>query len=253
MSGLTKDIIPGRDKENDIRINRFLSDAGYCSRRQADTLIRDGRVLVDGVKAVVGQKVSGEELITVDGETVGIDNELVVIAYNKPMGVECTTDRSNPDNIVDRVAYPKRVYPVGRLDKNSSGLILLTNAGDIVNKILKGENGHEKEYIVKVNKEINRDFIEKMSGGIIIYIDNESRHVLTKKCEVKKLGKKSFSIILTQGFNRQIRRMCAELGYEVVSLERIRVMNIRLDGIKEDTWRKLTEEEITALLNELGE
>lgn len=252
MTKISKDIIPGRDDEKDIRINRFLSDAGLCSRRQADILIEEGRVAVDGKTALLGQKISGKEVITLDGKRVNAEDELILIAYNKPVGVECTSDRSNPDNIIDKIGHKKRVFPIGRLDKNSSGLILLTNAGDIVNKILKGAEEHEKEYIVETDKEITGDFTEKMSGGIIIYIDNEDRHVLTKKCTVKQLGDKKFSIILTQGFNRQIRRMCKELGYEVTSLKRVRVMNITLDGIKEGTWRSLNNDEINELISELG-
>jgi 23S rRNA pseudouridine2604 synthase len=224
-----------------MRLNKFLSDRGVCSRREADRLVEEGLVLVDGEVAVMGQKVDDSMEIIVKGVPVSSKSTKVIIALNKPVGVECTTDSTNPDNIVDFVGYPQRIYPIGRLDKNSQGLILLTNDGSIVNKILKGSNYKEKEYIVTVDKPITDEFVQKMSKGVEI-LDN-----VTRPCKVTRLGRHSFDIILTQGLNRQIRRMCKKLGYRVQKLKRIRILNIELGNLPVGKYRELTENEIKKL------
>lgn len=228
---------------NGTRINKFLSEAGICSRREADRLVAEGKVVVDGRICSVGEKVFASQKILVDNIPVILEEELVYIAYNKPSGVTCTTDRSVYRNIVDVINHPLRIFPVGRLDKLSTGLIFLTNDGDIVNKILRAGNNHEKEYIVTVNKPLNDTFIEEMSNGVPIL------DTVTKKCFVKKETDTMFRIILTQGLNRQIRRMCEFLGYEVTSLERIRIMNVAIGNLKPGKWRNLTPKELSILNN----
>lgn len=228
-----------------IRLNKFLSDSGVCSRREADRLIADGQVRVNGSVAQLGMRVSREDEITCDGRQVIFEEELVLLAFNKPEGIECTADRKNKDNIIDYLNYPKKVTYVGRLDKNSCGLILMTNDGDLGNRISKSVNHHEKEYIVKVNKKITNDFIEKMSNGVKIL------DTITRKCVVKRIDDYTFDIILTQGLNRQIRRMCEALSYKVVYLERIRVMNILLGNLKRGSYREVTTEEIEELLKNI--
>lgn len=226
-----------------VRINKYLSEVGYCSRRGADKLIQEGKVTINGKIPEMGTKVVEGDEVKVDGELVGKPNEQkhVYLAFNKPVGIVCTTDtRVEPDNIVDFINYPKRIFPIGRLDKPSEGLIFLTNDGDIVNKILRARNNHEKEYIVTVNRPINKYFITKMSNGVPIL------DTVTRKCFVKQLGPKKFKIILTQGLNRQIRRMCEELGYRVSTLKRVRIMNISLD-IPVGEYREFTTEEFTEL------
>ena len=198
-----------KSNTEEIRLNKFLSDAGFCSRRQADRLIEEGHVKVNNETALMGQKVTLLDKVTVDGKEVSREEEQIVIAFNKPVGVECTTDKNNPDNIVDYINYKKRIYPIGRLDKNSQGLILLTNDGALVNNILKASNYHEKEYVVTVDKPITEEFIKQMSKGVKI-LDQ-----VTRPCVVKKVNKHTFNIILTQGLNRQIRRMCETLGSEI--------------------------------------
>lgn len=220
-----------------IRINKFLSDRGVCSRREADRFILEKRVLIDGVPALMGQKVTGAENISVDGRKVKERDRGELIALYKPRGIVCTTSHEEPDNIIDYIKYPTRIFPIGRLDKDSEGLILLTNRGELSDKILRGSNYHEKEYIVRVNKVITDAFIKNMSEGIYIL------EQYTRPCYAEKLSKHTFRIILTQGLNRQIRRMCGALGYEVVSLKRIRVMNITLDGLENGSYRSVTEGE----------
>ena len=224
------------------RLNKFMSEIGYCSRREADRLIASGKVLVNGKKAEIGVKVSPEEEITVNGELLNNSkNKNIYLAFNKPKGIVCTTDtRVEKDNIIDFINYPKRIFPIGRLDKPSEGLIFLTNDGDIVNKILRARNNHEKEYIVTVDKPITPDFIYKMSNGIPIL------NTVTKKCFVKQTHKNQFRIILTQGLNRQIRRMCEYLNYRVNALKRVRIMNVKLD-VKLGKWRHLSPEELKNL------
>ncbi|MCR4843165.1 MAG: pseudouridine synthase [Eubacterium sp.] len=228
-----------------IRINKYLSAAGFCSRRKADSLIEAGRVTVDGQTAEAGMKISPGAVVAVDGVPVKEEEEEILIAFNKPRGI-VTTCGHYKDNIIDYINYPKRIYPIGRLDKDSTGLILLTNRGDLVNGILKSVNYHEKEYVVKVNKDIDREFIEKMSSGVPIL------DTVTRKCKVTAMGKRKFSIILTQGLNRQIRRMCEYLGYRVVSLERIRIMNIELGDLPEGRYRDVTPEESRVLMEALN-
>lgn len=224
-----------------IRINKYLSEVGYCSRREADSLINARRVTINGVVPEMGTKVTPTDTVCVDGKPVNdIPNQRIYIAYNKPIGVTCTTDRRIKDNIIDRVAHPKRVFPIGRLDKPSEGLILLTDDGDIVNKILRANNHHEKEYIVSVNKDITPTFIERMAGGLPIL------DTMTNPCSVEQLSARKFKIILTQGLNRQIRRMCEFLDYNVLTLKRIRIMNITLN-IPSGTWRDLTPKELRNL------
>ena len=225
----------------EIRLNKFLSDAGVCSRREADRLIEAGRIMVNDKLPVMGQKVTSKDIVKVDNKIVSREEEQIVIAFNKPVGVECTTDKENPDNIVDFIGYEKRIYPIGRLDKNSQGLILLTNDGSIVNNILKASNYHEKEYIVTVDKPVTEDFVEKMSKGVKI-LDQ-----VTRPCIVKRNGKHTFNIVLTQGLNRQIRRMCQTLGYNVQKLKRIRIMDIELGNLPIGQYRDLTDNEIKCL------
>ena len=224
------------------RINKFLSEAGYCSRRNADKLIEEGRVTINSVVPEMGQKVQAGDEVAVDGEIIGKKNsEFDYIVFNKPVGIVCTTDtRREKDNIIDYINYPKRIFPVGRLDKPSEGLIILTNDGDIVNKILRSKNNNEKEYIVTVNKPITNSFIKEMRSGVPIL------DTVTKECEVTKLSKNAFKIVLTQGLNRQIRRMCEQLGYDVRTLKRVRIMNLVLD-VPVGKWRKITEDELLTL------
>ena len=236
------------EKSSLTRINKYLSEIGYCSRREADRLIEAGRVLVNGKKAEMGVKVSPDDKISVNGEMLNQSkNKNVYLAFNKPKGIVCTTDsRVEKDNIIDFINYPKRIFPIGRLDKPSEGLIFLTNDGDIVNKILRARNNHEKEYIVKVNKPVTKDFIYKMSNGVPVM------DTVTRKCFVKQTHKNQFKIILTQGLNRQIRRMCEYLNYRVTYLKRVRIMNVKLD-IKVGKWRYLKPEELKTLNQLLSE
>jgi 23S rRNA pseudouridine2604 synthase len=225
-----------------IRINKYLSEVGYCSRRAADKLIEANRVTINGKVPEMGTKVQPGDQVHVDGQLVTPPKEKpVYIAFNKPVGIVCTTDtRVEKDNIIDYINYPKRIFPIGRLDKPSEGLIFLTNDGDIVNKILRARNNHEKEYIVTVNKPITKEFIHKMSNGVPIL------DTVTRKCYVEQLGVKTFKIILTQGLNRQIRRMSEYLGYRVTKLKRVRIMNISLD-VPVGKWRDLTDAELTEI------
>lgn len=221
------------------RINKYLSEVGYCSRRAADKLIDQGRVTINGKVPEMGTKITLNDEVRVDGKLITISKEKpVYIAFNKPIGIVCTTDtRVEKDNIIDYINYPKRIFPIGRLDKPSEGLIFLTNDGDIVNKILRARNNHEKEYIVTVNKPITSSFIKKMSNGVPIL------DTITRKCKIEQLNKNSFKIILTQGLNRQIRRMCEFLDYRVIKLKRIRIMNVSLD-LSVGKWRDLTTKEL---------
>jgi 23S rRNA pseudouridine2604 synthase len=228
------------------RLNKYLSEAGYCSRRAADKLIDEGRVTINGVVPEMGTKVLAGDEVKVDGKTIRNEaKKRTYIAFNKPVGIVCTTDTGvEKDNIIDYINYPSRIFPIGRLDKDSEGLILLTDDGDIVNKILRASNNHEKEYIVSVDKPISQTFIQRMSGGVPI-LDTE-----TKQCEVQKLSTYEFKIILTQGLNRQIRRMCEYLNYEVQSLKRTRIMNIHLK-CEVGSYRDLTEDELNTLIETL--
>ena len=237
-----------------VRLNKYLSEAGVCSRREADRLIESGKVTVDGVTAQMGMRVTAGQIVKVGKKTVSKQDEMIVLAVNKPKGIVCTEDQRERDSIVRFLNYPVRVTYAGRLDKDSRGLLLMTNNGDIINQMMRAANRHEKEYFVTVNKpvdereykvtvdkEITEQFIKKMSEGVPIL------DTVTRPCTVKKIGKYTFSIILTQGLNRQIRRMCAAFGYEVKDLVRIRIMNIRLGSLKEGAYRKLTDEELEEL------
>lgn len=229
------------DDDKDVRINRFLSDAGVCSRREADRYIEAGKVEIDGKIAELGARVNEDNIVSLNGKEIKRENRLVLIAFNKPRGIVCTTDRREPNNIIDFINYGMRIYPIGRLDKDSEGLILLTNDGSIVNKILRAEYGHEKEYIVKVNRPVTQEFIDKMSSGVPIL------DTITNECEIKQTDKFGFRIMLTQGLNRQIRRMCEFLGYRVLDLKRVRIMHIELGKLKTGTYRNVTDQEIIEL------
>jgi len=225
------------------RINKYLSELGYCSRREADRLILKGKVTINGKITEIGAKVEESDQVEVKGQKIEktTRQKNIYLAFNKPVGIVCTTDRKvEPNNVIDFIKYPKRIFPIGRLDKLSEGLIFLTNDGDIVNKILRARNNHEKEYIVSLNRPINRDFLQKMSTGV------EILDTITKNCIVEQLGPKKFKIILTQGLNRQIRRMCESLGYRVKSLKRVRIMNIKLD-VPLGKYREFTNEELLEL------
>lgn len=226
------------EQNTTININKFISDTGFCSRREADELIRTGKVSIDGVVAVLGNRVSGHETILVNGEPLKKKDKPVFIAFNKPVGITCTTDQTIRGNIIDFINHPQRIFPIGRLDKPSEGLIFLTNDGNIVNKILRAGNNHEKEYVVTVDKPIDIQFVEAMRNGIPIL------GTVTQKCKVFKEGKNTFRIILTQGLNRQIRRMCEYLGYEVRTLKRIRIMTITLNGLPIGKYRDLSDMEL---------
>ena len=225
------------------RINKYLSEVGYCSRREADRLIEEGKVTINGKITKIGTKAEEGDQVEVEGQKIdkSTKQKNIYLAFNKPVGIVCTTDRRvEPDNIIDFINYPVRIFPIGRLDKPSQGLIFLTNDGDIVNKILRARNNHEKEYIVRVNRPIDRDFIQSMSSGVKIL------GTKTKNCLIKQLGSNEFKIVLTQGLNRQIRRMCESLGYKVKSLKRVRIMNIKLD-VPIGKYRELTKEELLEL------
>lgn len=229
------------------RINKYLSEVGYCSRRAADKLIEENRVTINGKVPGLGTKIAPGDQVAVDGQLISPPKEaFVYIAFNKPVGIVCTTDtRVEKDNIVDYINHPKRIFPIGRLDKPSEGLIFLTNDGDIVNKILRARNNHEKEYIVTVDKKVDDQFLKRMRNGLPIL------DTITRKCTVEKLSKNTFKIILTQGLNRQIRRMCEYLGYEVTKLKRVRIMNVYLD-VPVGQWRDLTKKEMAELNQLIG-
>lgn len=224
--------------ENSISLNKYISDSGYCSRREADEIIKQRRVKINNKVAKPGNRVEVGDLVTLDGDEIFTDQKKVYIAFHKPVGVTCTTDRSVSGNIIDFIGHEQRIFPVGRLDKDSSGLILLTNDGSIVNKILRVGNAHEKEYIVTVNKPVLPAFIKKMKSGIPI------KNTVTKECEIEKVNKNTFRIVLTQGLNRQIRRMCNYLDYEVRSLQRVRIMNISIGRLTLGKWRSLKHDEL---------
>ena len=227
---------------NGIRLNKYIASSGLCSRREADTLIENGKVTINGVIAIQGTKVNEGDVVEVNGRAIIPDDDMIYIAFNKPLGITCTTDRRDPSNIIDYIDFGERIFPVGRLDKNSSGLILLTNDGSIVNKLLRAENNHEKEYLVTVNRPYDKAFIQSMESGVPVLGQ------LTLPCKLKPSGDKTFRIILHQGLNRQIRRMCEYLGYKVTKLKRIRFMNIQLGDLDTGKWRYLTAEEKKELL-----
>lgn len=225
----------------EIRLNKYLSEAGVCSRREADRLIKEGRVTVNGRRAQLGEKMTVSDRVEVDGKPTRQEEERILLAFYKPEGIVCTAEKREKNNVIDYIGYPKRIYPVGRLDKESTGLLLLTNDGELVNKIMRAGNYHEKEYQVQVNHPVTEVFLEKMSQGVPIL------DTVTRPCRVWKTGKNSFTIVLTQGLNRQIRRMCEYLGYRVTVLKRVRIMNIRLDGMKKGELRPVTGQELEQL------
>ena len=225
-----------------MRLNKYISETGVCSRRQADQWIEQGRVTINGAAATLGTQVNEGDRVEVDGRAVQPQAASVYIALNKPVGITCTTERHVEGNIIDYIGHPQRIFPIGRLDKDSEGLILLTNNGDIVNELLRVENRHEKEYVVTVDRPITDEFLEGMARGVRIL------GVMTQPCRVRKIGQLSFAIILTQGLNRQIRRMCAAFEYQVRRLQRVRIVNIKLGGLKIGRWRNLTEAELHGLL-----
>lgn len=227
-----------------MRLNNFISSTGLCSRRKADELIEQKKVKVNGEIATLGVRVGPEDKVEVNGKLLKEKKNHVYIALNKPVGIICTTERHIKGNIIDFVNYPERIFPIGRLDKDSEGLILLTSDGSIVNEILREENNHEKEYIVTVNKAITPSFIKSMAKGVKIYNPVKNNYTMTKSCKVVKISDRTFKIILSQGLNRQIRRMCAHFDYKVIKLKRIRIDNIKLEGLPIGKWRKLTEEDL---------
>lgn len=228
------------------RLNKFIADSGYCSRREADRLITEGRVKVDGRVGVLGDKVLPGTSVIVDGQSLNGDGEKVYLVLNKPVGIVCTADPREPMNVVDYLSYPIRIFPVGRLDKDSEGLLLMTSDGEIVNRLLRAAGGHEKEYEVTVDRPVTREFLEGMMKGVPIL------DTVTLPCKIRRTGEKSFNIIIVQGLNRQIRRMCEYFGYNVRSLRRIRIMNIKLGNLKPGQWRELTESEFTTLMKQLS-
>ncbi|WP_346878017.1 23S rRNA pseudouridine(2604) synthase RluF [Clostridium sp. UBA7791] len=231
------------DNKNLLRLNKYISESGICSRREADKIIESGKVYVNGILATLGTRVSPTDTVVVDGKTIKPKSNKVYIALNKPVGITCTTETHVKGNIIDFVDYHERIFPIGRLDKPSEGLIFLTNDGDMVNKILRAGNNHEKEYVVSVDKPITKEFINSMENGIPIL------GTVTKQCKVRKIGKCTFNIILTQGLNRQIRRMCEYLGFKVTSLKRIRIMNVSLSNLPTGKWRYLSSEEMSTIIN----
>jgi 23S rRNA pseudouridine2604 synthase len=241
--------LKGTILDNSISLNKFISDTGYCSRREADNLITAGRVFLNNRPAVLGNRYKPGDTVEVDGSiiTAAKKEKRVYLALNKPPGITTTTELHVKDNIISFVGYPKRIFPIGRLDKDSEGLILLTNDGDIINKILRADNNHEKEYIVRVNKPIDHAFIHQMSNGVPIL------DTTTLPCKVQSIGRQTFRITLTQGLNRQIRRMCEYLGYAVVGLQRVRIMNIRLDKLALGKWRYLSEAELSVLMESIAD
>jgi len=232
-------------ESDSIRINKYIASSGLCSRREADTLIENGKVSINGAIAVQGSKVNKGDIVEVNGQIITPEDDMVYIAFNKPLGITCTTDTRDPSNIIDYIGFEERIFPVGRLDKNSSGLIILTNDGSIVNKLLRAENGHEKEYLVTVNRPYDKEFINKMESGVPVLGQ------LTLPCTLKPVNNKSFKITLHQGLNRQIRRMCEYLGYKVTKLKRIRFLNIILGDLEPGKWRYLTAKEKKELLKDI--
>ena len=231
-----------------VRINKYLSEAGVCSRREADRQVEAGNVTIDGVVASMGAKVLPDQTVLFCGKPVKKEEEMILLAFHKPTGIVCTAEKREKNNVVDYINYPKRIYPIGRLDKDSEGLILLTNDGDLINAMMRGANRHEKEYIGETDREITPDFLEKMAKGIYL----KDLDITTRECEIEQIGKFTFRIVLTQGVNRQIRRMCEACGYRVKALKRIRIMNVLLGDLKPGKWREVTGEELEQLQRDTG-
>ena len=230
-------------EEQGIRINKYLSEAGVCSRREADRQVEAGNVTIDGQVAETGARVFSGQLVCLNGKPVKKEEEMILLAFHKPVGIVCTAEKREKNNVVDYIHYPKRIYPVGRLDKDSEGLLLMTNNGDIVNKMMRAGNMHEKEYVVTVNKPVTEAFLRGLAGGVPLV----ELGTTTRKCKVERVGKREFRIVLTQGLNRQIRRMCEYFGYRVEKLVRVRIMNIELGNLKSGTYREVTREEYQTL------
>ena len=233
------------ENANGKRLNKFIADSGYCSRREADRLIGEGRVTVDGKTGALGDRVLPGMAVAVDGQRLTGESDKVYLLLNKPRGIVCTADPREPMNVVDYLGYPTRVFPVGRLDKDSEGLLMLTSDGEIVNRMLRAAGGHEKEYEVEIDRPVTREFVERMTAGVPIL------DTVTLPCRVRRTGERSFNIILVQGLNRQIRRMCEALGANVTHLRRIRIMNLKLGGMKPGEWREVSPEELKALMAQL--
>ncbi|MFA5452107.1 MAG: pseudouridine synthase [Candidatus Methanomethylophilaceae archaeon] len=232
------------NESDTTRLNKFIADSGFCSRREADRLIEGGRVTVDGRKAEMGERISPEQDVCVDGTSVTREEETILLVFNKPAGLVCTTSDDEDDNVVKFINYPKRIYPIGRLDKYSEGLLLLTNRGDLVNGIMRSRYNHEKEYVVTVDRPVTEKFLNAMAAGVPIL------GTTTKQCKTKKLARNKFDMIITQGMNRQIKRMCEYFDYRVMSLRRIRIMNIVLGDLRSGEYRKASEKEIEEILGQ---
>lgn len=230
-----------------MRINKFISESGVCSRREADKWVEAGRVTINGRLAELGSQAEKEDMVCVDGQPIGVKKTSLYIAFNKPVGITCTTELHIAGNIIDFIGHKERIFPIGRLDKDSEGLILLTNNGDIVNQILRAENNHDKEYMVTVNRVVTPQFLQGMAEGVPIL------DTVTQPCEVSRISDYVFRIILTQGLNRQIRRMCAHFEFQVRKLQRVRIMNITLEGIQSGSWRELSETELTQIYIDIAE
>lgn len=252
QQGDTAEQVFHHEEKQSLRINKYLTGAGYCSRRGADKLVAEGRVRIDDTLASMGSQVTSGQRVYVDDAEVLQAERHVYIALNKPIGITCTLEDDIDGNILEYMDYPQRIFPIGRLDKDSSGLILLTSDGEIVNKILRAENNHEKEYLVAVDRPLTSSFIRRMSAGVRITNMRTRLFETTKKCRVEQLGSHRFKIILTQGLNRQIRRMCSALGYRVMTLKRVRIMNIHLGDLQVGQWRYVTQEELTVLNRDIG-
>lgn len=239
---------PSEDKGRGVRLNKYIGDSGIASRRAADIIIEEGRVTIDGRPAVLGDRVTEDNVVCVDGKEIVPETEDIVLVLNKPIGITCTSSPDDPDNVIDFMEYPKRIYSVGRLDKDSEGLLMMTNNGVLADKIMHSSQGHEKEYIVTVDKDITNEFIRDMTLGVPIM----GGSIVTRKCDVEMTGDREFRIVLKQGLNRQIRRMCHSLGYEAVNIKRIRIVNIELDNMGVGKYRHITNKERAELYRQLG-
>ena len=231
----------------DVRLNKFIADCGYCSRREADRLIEAGKVTVNGTKAEMGMRVTDDDTVIIDGKRLKREDETILLIFNKPPGITCTTAKDDETNVVDYINYPKRIYPIGRLDKYSEGLLLLTNRGDLVNGIMRSRYDHEKEYIVTVDRPVDDIFLRKMSAGVYL----KELDVTTKPCKCQKVARNKFSMIITQGLNRQIRRMCEEMGCRVMKLKRVRILDIELGDLPVGEYRKATKKEMDSVLGRM--
>ena len=232
---------------DDVRLNKYIADCGYCSRREADRLIEAGKVLVNGKRAEMGLRVTSEDVVEVEGKRLKREDETILLIFNKPPGITCTTSKEDDTNVVDYINYPKRIYPIGRLDKYSEGLLLLTNRGDLVNGIMRSRYGHEKEYIVTVDRPVDDAFLMKMSSGVYL----KELDVTTRPCRCTKVARNKFRMVITQGLNRQIRRMCEEMGCRVTKLKRVRILDIELGDLPVGEYRKATDKEMRSVLERM--